>query len=319
MYQNVFYQGKQSDCNAVILLMAMENIGVKNVPHPDCLTTRPFTIKCPCQNPALWFAPFIDPLEGLLTALNILNVQYTCQVVANPLSEKKSIELLRTIEHLLEDGMVIVGPLNRTKIWDRITSRYYKGDAYFILIMACYNETHFLVHDPEGCPYFLLSKDKFLSAISVSDFETGIVQLHPDFDLPSDEKIFSQVLLAGIKSIIRASSLQEGGSNGLRVLTQEIISRKLKPSEEGVLFAAIPALSLSANHLVKFLHDFPTNVTYKIANWNEVVPEILKVLCEENLHCASILELLSFRNQKKLSKQFERLADNRKLLEELFA
>ena len=318
MYQKVFYQGKQSDCNAAILLMALENIGVKNVPHPDCLTTRSFTIRCPRQNPSLWFSPFVTPLEGLLTALKILNVQYSCQVIANSLSEKKSLELFRTIEHFLRDGMIILGPLNRTKIWNRINSRYYKGDAYFILIMACYNETHLLVHDPEGCPYFLLSKDKFFSAISGSNFEIGIVQLHPDFDLPSDEEIYFQVLLSGIKSIIRASSQQEGGSNGLRVLTQEIASRKLKSSVEGVLYFAVPALSLSASHLAEFLSDFPPKAACKIANWDEVVPAILNLLCEEKLYCAQILELLSSHNQKKISEQFGKLANNRKLLEKLF-
>ena len=144
MYSNIYYQGKQSDCIMSILAMAMESIGYKNIPYLNCLPIRPFTIKCPIYNPSLWLSPFINPLDSFLTALNILNVQYTCQILKNSLNNKK--EFVTIIESLLKNGVVIIGPLSQKKIWNRINSQYYEGNAYFIVVIDNYNTTHFLIH-----------------------------------------------------------------------------------------------------------------------------------------------------------------------------
>lgn len=317
MYQAISYQGKQSDSMAAVLLMAMEAVGVKNVPHPNCLTTRPFNFICPLDIPQLWLAPFPNPLDGIWLALKILGIQHNCQMMPINSINTDTTVLLTTIEQWLKNGPVIVGPLDRTKIWDRIDSRYYRGTAHFIFIIDYGNNHNLIAHDPEGCPYFLISKQKLLSALNITDFDNAIIQIQSTSGLRLCDEIFQQALISGIKNCAMVVNHPEGGSNGLRSLAQMVASRKLKSSEEGALNFAIPTLSLSAKQLSEFLLDMPDSVICNISNWNKVMPKIFNVLSDDCINCAYALEFLQAHEQVRLSEQLLKIANNKKQLEEL--
>jgi hypothetical protein len=117
---------------------------------------------------------------------------------------------------------------------------------------------------------------------------------------------------------MKASHHGEGGSNGLYFLAQEIVSKKLKSSEEGCLHFAIPALGLVSKQVIEFLSDVPHAISQTNLNWHELVSSISILLSENILHCAYALEFLRLRDQKKLSEQFLTLANNQRLIENLF-
>lgn len=313
------YYGKQLDTMADVLRMAMQVVGVEDVPHADCLTTRPFSLQCPLDTPSLWLAPFPDPWDGLLLALKILGIRNACRLVTMTPGEGMAANVLGKVEHWLRDGPVILGPLNRTRIWDRVESRYYQGAAHFVLVVGHGDDRRFIVHDPEGCPYFSISRKRLLSGLETANFAGGALQVQSISELHSCDEVFRLVLLAGIRSCAMAAVNIEGGSNGMSALAQEIESRRLKSSEEGVLNFAIPALGLAKRRVYEFLFDMPDIVVNSFLGSEKLIPQILAALSEYCVDCANALEMLKKREQKELSAQFVKIANNEKLISELFS
>jgi len=296
--------------------MALDSVGVKNIPHPNCLTLRPFSLRYN-DDPSLWITPFVEPINGLKAAFKIIG--FSDKLKSQTLSSVsvQIHELLMILEHWLNDGMVILGPINRTKIWNRIDSRYYKGAAYYIYVLS-YDNNYYLVHDPEGCPCLLLSKSTLIEALDIKYFEIGIIQLPNSLTTNSNRDIYQRTLFAGINSCIAGSHHSKGGSNGLYILSKIIASKKLKSSEEGVLHFLIPSLSLSAHYVSEFLLDLPKSVINNICCYDEIISAILLTLTEEINLCAYTLDCLIRRDIKSLPNQFTKLAINRKKTEELF-
>lgn len=315
----IAYHGKQSDTIADVLLMAMEAVGVEDVPHADCLTTRPFSLRCSLDTPSLWLAPFPEPWDGLLMALHTLGVRNACRLVTMTPGEGLAADVLDTVKQWLQDGPVILGPLNRTRVWERIESRYYQGAAHFVLVVRHGYGCRLVVHDPEGCPYFPVSPKRLLTALETADFEGGALQIQSMSELHSCDEVFRRAFLAGIRSCAIAAVHTEGGSNGLSALAQEIASRRLKSSEEGVLNFAIPALGLAKRQIYEFLFDMPDTVANSFPDWEKLIPHVLAVLSEYCVDCANALEMLKKRDKKGLSARFVKMANNEELLNELFS
>ena len=315
----ISYYGKQLDNIAAVLLMALEFVGITDVPHPDCLTSRPFCRRSPLDKPQLWLAPFTDPWSSLLLALDNLGIRNECRIVTTVSADDQGTDILATIERWLQDGPVILGPLNRTLLWDRIKSRYNQGAAHFVLVLENGSGRYLIVHDPEGCPYSTVSSEKLVAALQTALFEGGALQVQSASDLYSRDQVFRQAFLAGVRICSVSAIHPEGGANGLRALAQEIAFRKLKSSEEAALNFAIPALGLALKQVIEFLFDFPCSVSNDLPHWGSVEPQILEVLNEYCVDCAYALEYLKVHDQRELSDEFVKMASNEELLARLFS
>lgn len=251
---NTGYYGKQSDCAAAVLQMAMSVHG-KYLPHADCLTTRPFGLKCPMRTPRLWLSPFISPWDGIITALKTSDLFSGCRML-DASDNCKTDDLIDNIEYWLKDGPVIAGPLERGIIWGRIESLFYQGASHFVFVINK-EDDHFTVHDPEGCPYFQIKRERLQSAIENSPFKNGIIQIKSVTGLPPTDEILLEAFFQCLENHAAACDSHDGCSNGLKMMSERVVSARLKSSEAGSLHFGLPALVLNLNHIMDFLTDLP--------------------------------------------------------------
>ena len=317
MVHDFVYHGKQLDSTAAVLTMATEAIGIRIIPHLHCLTSRPFSLKCPLIVPDMWFAPFVSPLDGLITALNTLRVSYKFQAInlSTPPGTKYS---FGTLNHWLQNGPVILGPLDRTQLWDRMEARYYRGAAYFVLVLKGKSDGLYWIHDPEGCPYRLVSQEKILLAIRNEKHKSGFLQIRSISEVRSREEIFYHTFLKGAKTRFLAGTRPEGNGRGIRSLSQELELRRLKSSEESALNFALPSLGLSLKRVAEFIADTPRDFEKLFPNWEMIKLQLLDVLVEYGIDCAYALDELKKYNQTGLYYRFLEMAQKEDVLDDLF-
>ena len=133
-----------------LLGMALAVAGLEVPGDLDCLTGRPFTFRCPIGQPLEWLAPLLDPWSRITAALEALGLSAGCSALARPTGQEEA--LLEEVHKQLQHGPVLVGPLDRLRVWDRLEGRYCPAAAHFILILER-RGGGFIVHDPEGCPF----------------------------------------------------------------------------------------------------------------------------------------------------------------------
>src|SRR5262249_36955866 len=128
------YHGKQLDATAETLRMALDAVGTPALPHAECVTGRPFALRSPPGDPGRWLTPSLGPGEGLHPALAVLGQRAWC-LRYEPRCAVARGRFLSAIAERLPAGPVIVGPLNRSSLWDRVETRYYPGAAHFVLVL----------------------------------------------------------------------------------------------------------------------------------------------------------------------------------------
>lgn len=298
------YFGKQHDTIPAVIGMALPNINLK-LSHLDCLTARPFAWVFNSKKPKKILSPLEDPWSRLKNALSILGTEYNYEKIENKsLTNEKILKCLSWVDQ----GPVIIGPLDRTEIWDRIESMYFSGDAYFMAVLKREATNELMVHDPEGCPYFNISINRIINALKRVDEPIGMLQTITPSPAIHPSEIVYNVLSAGYKKNQLANEKNNGGANGLSLLSEVCASQSLNSSEEAALYFALPSRSSSLINLIDFFHDYSTlfsDHSNKIQTRNI---QILELLDTYQYAIGNAMGWLKQRNWNELSDSFKKMA-----------
>lgn len=283
------YYGKQNDCISAVLEMTLEHLGYPYVSHLDCLTTRPFGWIY-CQNePKKFVAPLKTPWEGIIDALNTLNVDYRSRSIEMNHDSHDINEILADMGLWLEKGPVIIGPVNKTMIWNRLPSIYYHGDAHYILVIKSMPENYYLVHDPEGCPYFNIHIDTMKKAMETTEGTRGAIQLTSLPIAVSINDVLLDGLVNGLRCHMMAENHENGGVTGLTLFTNYLRSNNLKSSEEASLHFALSALGIALARKAEFFLDIalitnPTSELETLSNRASVILQGYLEIIAKSIH-----------------------------------
>ena len=281
--------------------------------HLGCLTLRPFSLQCPADVPSLWLTPWVTPKQGLLYGLEILGVEnYRSKWL--PGNSQSVAELFDFVCEWCQTGAVVIGPVNRTKLWNRLTSRYSCGGAHFLLALKVGANEQLIVHDPEGCPYLRLSRDQLLEAWTTGFDETGVLQIAPHNTLASYPDIYRRSVYRGLLSRRWARTKSKGGANGLQNLAKVLDDRSIKSSEHASLSLAVPQLGQRLGQLEHFLGSIPGSV--HILNWETHLRDLRAGLLSYQVACARLLSVLYSQSRENIAKELRRMARNEQNLDE---
>ena len=298
------YFGKQADCLESIILMLLHKEGGHHLKYAECLTIRPFVHRWPIKNPKMWFSSAISPWDGLIQAINLLEID--TEIITS--CELNNDRLAETLIRLLSYGPVVVGPLSRIKIWDRIQDHYYSGSAYFVLITEVKSNNCIVVQDPEGCPNFVLPVDKLIKSFDVLPEKTGFVAVKPSRIDIKDVNL----LIRTLKICISARKNLNNSAQELFELVKYIENTGLKSSEIGSLHFGIPEFSLSIwkiHYFIRYINTFVSSI---------YLNRVMVILEEYLLDCAEASYALRNNNQPMLLQALMKFIHQEKLLDDIF-
>lgn len=308
------YFGKQIDSISSILDMCCKYYGIYNFPDLDCMTCRPFSLQTPITKPQLWFSSSIDPWNGLLCALRIINIDFECvsfkkRALGNSEASFEEVDKVNLL-NLIAKGLVILGPINPLTIWNRIQNNYFYGDGHFIAIIRNLNKNNLLlVHDPEGCPYFRISLDKLLAAIDYKQGNYGGILLKQFKGMKDYKTIYQEAFISCLAVRNEGNTIDINGSRGILNLSKKIFSEGLKSSEEGALYYSIPELQMSRWKMSCFMERYLIYLSKDIYCPNINTYNLRGVFNLYINECAQALTLLYQRNLIELSMSMKTIAE----------
>lgn len=307
------YWGKQLDSTAAALRIILSAACVPDVLHLDCLTTRPFACRCPKGDAGLWLAPLTEPWEGVLYVIDALGLGSSCRFLAIGAEREDADNFFSQVADWMDAGPVLLGPCDRYRLWDRVETRYYRGGAHFVVLVARMSANRFCVHDPEGFPYVQLPQENLFSALKSTGHEWGALQVHSLEGLRTRPQMMACAFEAGVHVRKHAAAHPEASGAGIQALVSCFSSRAPRRSEEAALHFALSELSLARFHLAEFFRDF--SGTAEGDNVLEL-PSLLAVLDTYGPTCANALEELRLGNVSALVEQLRQLANQEFLLDE---
>jgi len=259
----MYFRGKQSDSSEAILRICLDRYVHTGISHVNCLTGRPFARRYPLSHPPLWFAPFIDPWNGLLSAFSALGIRQYARThlfaAGAPTNPSQGDEFGRQLDDLLTQWLqvdaVILGPLDRRVLWNTLESRYYGGTAHFVFVYATAGIGRFRVHDPEGRPCSSVSAMQLATAQVGAPSPTGLTQITNQGALRPWKEVLIHTVRTGIQIYSTAVDFPEAGPQGLASLVDQLRTKPLKTSERGSLHYALTYTMLAVQDLARLFTD----------------------------------------------------------------
>jgi len=297
--------------SAIRIVLLSKNVNIPLFIDNFCLRT--FAFQFDKEKPSEWFSPLINPKDGLTAFSNL----FKDNILVNILSFKQanSEDIFEKLDKMLLSGAVIIGPLDKTKVWNRIDSLYFKGAAYFIIITGKENEKY-VVNDPSGCPFMYFSKKLLRSSFFISNEFILLFQLNvtnPIIDLKS---IYSNALISGIKYRINNKNNNVLLQNGLNKFI-ESDNFKLKSSQEAILNFAIPNYSNFLMQLEFLIKEIIYQNEYTQIN-SKILKDIYIFINEYKVFLSELLFCIQNRRTKKVKELFNQLINFEYQLNELF-
>ncbi|NDV57971.1 hypothetical protein [Bacteroides sp. 519] len=293
----IAYHGKTFDTLSSSISIVLHNIGFKIPAFVDCFCLRPFIFKFDLNDYSLWFSPLIKTSDALNIFAKLFRNILDINIFDCSIEKRENDCCFSVIDKMLLTGHVIVGPLDKSKIWNRIESLYFKGGEYYIVIVDKKGE-NYVINDPLGCPFSLYSKNIIYNSMLTNTliFQFKII----DFNY-KNENLHIRTLYEGIKyrnnNINNLDSLPIGLSKLL-----EKGELKLKSSQIASLSFGIPNYSLFLMQLSLLFQNIIEN-TYSF-------DKKLLIKAEESIEKYKLIlaELLfSIQNNIDLIASFEQL------------
>jgi hypothetical protein len=238
------YIGSGDYCYANSLYMSMLGSGAKadKLPAPgflECLTTMPFG-NTYISASKLFFFDGLDPHRGLTRAIETLG--WACRLEYGG-DEEEALERLRAA---LEDGPVLIGPLDMGYLTYNPNHPFLGGADHFLVVLAVEPDC-VVVHDPKGFPCATLPFDDLLKAWRAERIpyvdETYILRA----DFRPVETVSRQEMIARTLPFIRQNVQSYpdgpevyGGVHALSMLIQTLRGKVPEHLAEHLLYFALP-------------------------------------------------------------------------------
>jgi hypothetical protein len=292
------FYGKQISTSSYALGMMLWSKGLVNIPYIHCFTTEVFTRVCYIHKPDQWIASYPQGQQGIMAAVENLGLNNAFECVE--LTSKTHEELLLYMREWASRGPFILGTLDPTPIWDRIESRYCKGFSQYIVVLKYEFENTFIVHDPQGCPYFHIGADKIFQALKSSNNKYSMFRLSSLTGLYSEEKIYEQIIINAIKNRKETLSLSEHICEGLKQLVSMLCNRALKSSEVAALTFSVAEMGIALFNMTKFLSSPPICIKRKKLFDEAIIGEIIDTLSGYEKTIAKLLTNLRQIDNKEI-------------------
>jgi len=311
------YVGKSLSSVSSILKMALAYRGANRFEHLGCITGYSFGKIFPLDDFSKCFSSFVGPWQGLLMALDTLGLQENYRVETKAVGEGCLEDKVNIINKWLCDGPVIFGPLDRGVLWNRIDTAYFRGGPYFLFLLESLREDVFIAHDPDGCPFRQISLSKILNN-EYKDDKQGILQICSIDGLQKRKEVYLETITKGYEIRIGAAKRKIAGNSGLKALAKNLLSNKLKSSDEGALSFGISEFGLSVRQIFVFVNDLPQVIPSMPLSRSTFLEKYLKILNEYYFNCAEALDYLRERDQTLLAEKIIQFADKENLIDDLF-
>jgi hypothetical protein len=281
------YYGKHISTSAHVLKMALQEKGINFIPYINCITTEVFTRVCHIDTPAQWIIPYPNGFECLKTGMDSLGLNSNFESIE--LTGKTYDEFMLCMREEAKKGSFILGPLDPTSIWDRIESRYHKGMDRFIFVIKNISDNTFIVHDPEGCPYFHIDADMIYKGLKSSFGEYGIFRVDSFSKLNSDESIYKKIVFNVIKNRIEALNQRYCANKGLKQIAVMLSERRLKSSEAAALTFSGAETGLALFYAIEFLSNPPVEIFNNEYFKRSIIKKLINILNEYKNTVAKLL------------------------------
>ncbi len=276
------YQGKYFDTMSLAINIVLKDYDINLHPFLDSFMLRTFAFQFDKNNPKLWFSPLISQIDSV----NIFKELFalTLDIQINTIDQINKGSVFHELDKMLCLGSVIIGNLDKSKIWNRIDSLYYKGAAYYIVITRL-NKNNYIINDPSGCPFMFLSKNKLQNSFDDNNKSIQLIQIKPinkAFEI--NKNIFRKTFEKGIcyRKNIKENDLLL--SNGIkRMFNNDFV---FKSSHEAIMNFAIPNYSIFLYHLNLFIKKISGDNSFE------------KFCNKYNRHLAELLFLLQNNSNK---------------------
>lgn len=281
------FSGKKLDSIPYVLQEILEQAEMEDVFGAECFTLRPFFHKYAGRGKGQLITPYVSGIDGIKKFLGYFGISQDC--VKEFRETGTLINLLHGNDY--KKNGIVIGPLNKKRIWNRVESLFYDNESYFMIVKDKIDEGY-LVNDPDGTPYFFM-EEEFLQEIWNSTKGARIII---NLGMIDKQKIsYEEVwncLRADIKTMCRRIQEEQAGSRNVFFLLSESIESKMRSSERIKLYYnLIELLNDGQAGMECFeLNDFiGSSQQVKHAIWNLLaeytllVSDAMSYLLDENL------------------------------------
>lgn len=273
------YQGKYFDTMSSAINIVLRDNNINLHPYLDNFLLRTFAFQFDRNNPKLWFSPLINQIDSVIVFKELFASFFDIEINTIEYNQKQTVTY--EIDKMLRLGSVILGSLDKSKIWNRIESLHYKGAAYYIVINES-NENNYVINDPSGCPFMFLSKDMLLNSFCDSNKIIQLIQIkpvNPVFGI--SQSLVVNTLNIGISYRINLKENDLSLSKGVKsLLNNDFV---FKSSQEAILNFAIPNYSIFLHHLNLFINRIPDSISFRkfYGRYNKYLAELLFTMQKE--------------------------------------
>lgn len=165
----VYYKGSGQYCYANSLAMALSKEEEYDPGYLECLTGVAISAFLTEDGLPFFSSKFNAPDKGINYALDHLGYNYTHYFSKIP-DRFEGDKAFQELELLMENGPVIVGPVDMGKLV-YIPNHAYLGGVDHYIVVHCVDRNNVFIHDPAGYPYMSLTRDEFMRAWKAESIE----------------------------------------------------------------------------------------------------------------------------------------------------
>lgn len=211
------FSGKSNDSMEYVAKAVIEQIGI-SLYGANSLTLRPFFRKYDKNSKTQLLTPAVSLSRGignLADCLGLINFSY---------KEYSDHDLL--MDHLKsyqpDKYPIILGPLSKKTMWNRVDSLFYDNKSYFITLIGN-EEDGFYIHDPEGTPYLRLDTEELRKNITALSLNKLLIPLSELKGTSNIEAEIWPVFIQKLKKLCQDAAKDEfTGSKGMILLHNDI-------------------------------------------------------------------------------------------------
>lgn len=142
------------DTTAYVIWYMLEGACGEKIYAPECLTFRPFFRKLAQREERRFVKPYVSITEGFNSFLTLFGGLEKCiRILPDTASLFDSFH-----QKDFKANPVIISPLCKRKMWNRVDTLFYDNKSYFITVLDKRKDKLFF-HDPEGIPCCMIDEE----------------------------------------------------------------------------------------------------------------------------------------------------------------
>lgn len=239
------FSGKRMDEMIYMLRFMMGCAGGEKIYAPECLAFRPFFKKYAEGEKSRFIKSYVSAAEGFSSFFSLCG------------GLEEYVKILPDVDSLLESldrndfklNPIIIGSLNKKKIWSRADTLFYDNKSCFIIVIGKSRDKYFF-HDPQGIPCCMIDEELLRECVNqagedIISIEMGGLEYRNNIGLWED-------FLFRLKEIcINVQQDAMSGGNAWKVL-RALLEEELSSSAHECLFYNIMEIQQACRSIREF-------------------------------------------------------------------